>query len=1065
MKKLHNQHQTAISYRPFISFITILIIILLAGCQESVRKNSPPAVSLEEAKKITATFVGQAFTPPPRTINDITAILSQEKPDDLKAYQQALALADSQPPDTNDDLKLANFYLKRANAAFELGHAKQEIEDYRLAVEHGSKRSFRYQRGATWALGTAELRGGNWSQGMQILERLISKEDRPVAKSIFSAVIARIYAGMGDLAAAQEALKQAERNRQEAWDLKQLPVFYLTKIDSYINVARGAILSSMGRLAEGEPYFRQAIAEHESIKNEKSASGLSQKRWLVAHNWVVANLAKNLMRQGRLTEAEVQARRAVHGAIEIQGLYAAPTCGKIAVLNIVILEQGRYSEAEALARANFDILSRIGMAADSAFLARARSLLADTILTQRRWREALVEYDLIREALKTDLEAYNKFIGKKANLWIALIKGGRGSEALSLIQPVFEHRKKLFGEKHFSTVKTRALLAMALASTGQREQALAEFAKSAPILLERARASEGAHTTQTAREFRLGLILDAYIQLLSDIRGTSLEAKLGIDAISEAFSLADFVRGRTVTRALVASNVRAASRTPGLADLARREQDALTQIGALNGLLSKVLSAPSDQQNPEVIQDLRSRIGRLRSARAALTQEIEVQFPDYADLINPKPANVAETRSSLKPGETLVATFVSEDHSYVWAIPHTGPVSFTSTELGTKAITQTVKALRETLDPQAVTLGGIPAFDLQKAYRLYAALLKPLEKSWKDSSHLIMVPHGALGYLPFAVLPTKPVILGPETKPLFSNYRTIPWLARTHSVTVLPSVASLRSLRSLPVTDLDRRPFVGFGDPYFNLSQASQGKTKTEIAAAGPTRGLPLKRRAIHVTAHLDSARIGILPRLPDTADEVREIAIALNADLKHDIFLGKAASEGQVKSMDLSGIKVLVFATHGLLPGDLDGLTQPALALTAPEVAGGTDDGLLTMGEILGLRLNADWVVLSACNTGAGKGAGSEAVSGLGRAFFYAGSRALLVSNWPVETTSAKTLTTEIFRRQAADPTLRRAEALNRTMLDLIDKSGFIDAEGRMVFSYAHPVFWAPFSLVGDGG
>ena len=151
--------------------------------------------------------------------------------------------------------------------------------------------------------------------------------------------------------------------------------------------------------------------------------------------------------------------------------------------------------------------------------------------------------------------------------------------------------------------------------------------------------------------------------------------------------------------------------------------------------------------------------------------------------------------------------------------------------------------------------------------------------------------------------------------------------------------------------------------------------------------------------------------------------------------------------------------------PGDLNGLSQPALALSSPEVTGGKEDGLLTMGEILGLKLNADWVILSACNTGAGEGAGAEAISGLGRAFFYAGTRSLLVSNWAVETSSAKTLTTEIFRRQAADPSLNRSEALNRSMLDLIDRSGYMDTEGRMAFSYAHPVFWAPFSLVGDGG
>lgn len=124
--------------------------------------------------------------------------------------------------------------------------------------------------------------------------------------------------------------------------------------------------------------------------------------------------------------------------------------------------------------------------------------------------------------------------------------------------------------------------------------------------------------------------------------------------------------------------------------------------------------------------------------------------------------------------------------------------------------------------------------------------------------------------------------------------------------------------------------------------------------------------------------------------------------------------------------MRVLAFATHELVPGDLDGLTQPALALSAPSVTGEAEYGLLTLGEILGLRLDADWVVLSACNTGSADGVGSEAVSGLGWAFFYAGSRALLVANWLVETTSAKALTTELFRQQAQSGSTHRAKALD---------------------------------------
>ena len=107
---------------------------------------------------------------------------------------------------------------------------------------------------------------------------------------------------------------------------------------------------------------------------------------------------------------------------------------------------------------------------------------------------------------------------------------------------------------------------------------------------------------------------------------------------------------------------------------------------------------------------------------------------------------------------------------------------------------------------------------------------------------------------------------------------------------------------------------------------------------------------------------------------------------------------------------------------------------------------------------------MLSACNTASPDGAGSEAVSGLGRAFFYAGARSLLVSNWPVETVSARLLTTELFRRQAQDPALTRAEALRASMLSLMETGGAKDGAGKLQYTYAHPMFWAPFTLIGDG-
>jgi CHAT domain-containing protein len=303
----------------------------------------------------------------------------------------------------------------------------------------------------------------------------------------------------------------------------------------------------------------------------------------------------------------------------------------------------------------------------------------------------------------------------------------------------------------------------------------------------------------------------------------------------------------------------------------------------------------------------------------------------------------------------------------------------------------------------------------------------------------------------------------------FSEYQKVAWLGRSHAVSVLPSVTALVTLRSSPrVAGSAVRPFVGFGDPYFNEAQARQATRFSPVRPKAETPGgdgSELSVRKSPGTEHLSSARLEMLPRLPETADEIRNMAIAMHADLAHDVFLGRDANEEQVRTMDLSRYRTIAFATHGLVPGDLDGLTEPALALSAPEVAGAEGDGLLTTEEILALRLNADWVVLSACKTASGNGAGAEAISGLGRAFLYAGARALLVSNWPVETLSASELTGELFRRQAAKAKLTRAMALQEAMNALIDGPGFVDSRTRTpVFSYAHPMFWAAFTLVGDG-
>ena len=153
---------------------------------------------------------------------------------------------------------------------------------------------------------------------------------------------------------------------------------------------------------------------------------------------------------------------------------------------------------------------------------------------------------------------------------------------------------------------------------------------------------------------------------------------------------------------------------------------------------------------------------------------------------------------------------------------------------------------------------------------------------------------------------------------------------------------------------------------------------------------------------------------------------------------------------------RLLHFATHGAIAGQLRGTHEPGLVLTPPDVATEEDDGYLSASEIAALKLDADWVILSACNTAAGAATSAEALSGLAWAFIYAQARALLVSHWEVYSDATVKLITASFREMARDPKVGRAEALRRSMLALIDKG-----EPHEV----HPSYWAPFVVVGEGG
>ncbi len=366
-------------------------------------------------------------------------------------------------------------------------------------------------------------------------------------------------------------------------------------------------------------------------------------------------------------------------------------------------------------------------------------------------------------------------------------------------------------------------------------------------------------------------------------------------------------------------------------------------------------------------------------------------------------------------------------------------VAMYTIDLTSEELTRIVERLRDSLDPSTINaLADIQPYAVKEAHLLYQKIFSQAEPLLKGIKNIIIVPDGPLQSLPFSVLVTKPY--EKDLKDL-KYHQDVAWLAKQYAITVLPSVSSLRALRAFAKKSIGNEPFIGFGDP----ALGSEGGARGINVAALYSRG---------AIANVDEVRQ--LDSLPDTADELYALAKILQSDSK-SIYLRQQATEIRVKTTDLTPYKTIAFATHGLMAGQFKGVAEPALVFTPPNEGTVDDDGLLTASEVAQLKLNADWVILSACNTASSDGKpGAEGLSGLAKAFFYAGTRSLLVSHWSVDSGATMELTTNMFDEYAKNPKAGKSEALRRSMLALM--------YNKNKPHYAHPMFWAPFVVVGEG-
>ncbi|QIO36810.1 CHAT domain-containing tetratricopeptide repeat protein [Bradyrhizobium sp. 1(2017)] len=833
----------------------------------------------------------------------------------------------------------------------------------------------------------------------------------------------------GNLAAQSARINELSKagKYSEALPLAQAMVASLEKSDNGRDLAGalnnlGQIHAGQGRDDLAEPLYKRAIA-----LLEKSL-GLDTP--LVAAE--LTNLAALYQRQGRFAEAEPLFRRAL--AVREKSLSREhPDVGQ-ALNNLATLyvKQEHFAEAEPLFRRALAIYQKAAGPEHPAVATVLNNIgQVDRDLKRDADAEAPIKRSLaIREKV---LGPEHPDVARSLNNLAGLYQHQqRYAEAEPLYRRALAIRERAFGPDHPDVAISTSNFASFLQVSGRTAEALP--------LADRTLANNRAQLRVV-----LPILFSARQQhLLADDK-----------ALDEA--LAAIQRGTQSSAASAVNKlaVRLAAGSDRLAELVRKDQDLAAESEALDKAIIAAVSKPSAQRDANAEQRSRARIAGIANQRSGLQKTLAVEFPDYASLSNPLPLAVKDIQALLSADEAMVVYSVVDKQSYVIAITREG-VDWREIPLGADAVTQKVTSFRKGLDVGKArdASGKAGLFDLGLANDLYVALLGPVEALTKDKRNLLVVPSAALTALPFHLLVTeKPQAAIPDK---LEGYRSAAWLLRRQAVSVLPSVISLKSLRAFARRDHSVKPMTGFGDPVFNPAlegpaerRAANGKVAARsIATAAYTdfwRG-----------AGVDRARLAqALPQLPDTADELNAVARDVGA-AEADIHLGRDASETTLKRAALAQYGIIYFATHGLVAGDIKGLGEPSLALSIPDQPSDLDDGLLTASEVAQLKLNADWVVLSACNTIAGDKPGAEALSGLARSFFYAGARALLVSHWAVDSEAATRLTTTTFELLKNQPKIGRAEALRRAMLTYLD-----DASSPR---NAYPAMWAPFALIGEG-
>jgi CHAT domain-containing protein len=505
--------------------------------------------------------------------------------------------------------------------------------------------------------------------------------------------------------------------------------------------------------------------------------------------------------------------------------------------------------------------------------------------------------------------------------------------------------------------------------------------------------------------------------------------------LAEMFTAAQLAQGGITSQQIAQASATLAenARNPKVGEAIRLQRDLKGKLDTLYSQRDDLTQAQraGTPSNPEIVAQAAALDKQIADTRAKLADAdgaLQAASPNYGQLVQ-QVVTAQEVFAGLHPGEAFASIALADQDGWVFLL-HNNTVAVSKIAAGLPEVAGLVKRVREGIE---LTTAGLPPFDIPDATKLYTITLGGVAPQLDGVKSLVVAPSGPLLSLPFEVLLTGPA------EP--THLADAPWLVRKFSIAHVPAPSNFVSLRKIATGSRATKPWFGFGD-------------FRPVTLAQAQRSFPGSTCA-------DSAQLFAgLPLLPFAGKEL-SAARDLEGASPSDELLGAAFTAQTVLKTPLKSYRILHFATHALLPTDLSCQSEPAIVTSDPPGATDASGALLNASQLVGLDLDADLIILSACNSGGPGGTtAGESLSGLARAFFYAGARSLLVTHWSVNDQVAAFLVADTLRRMKENTALGVAGSLRNAQLAML-----ADAGKGLPPEIAHPFFWAPFAVIGEGG